>query len=233
MPYLNWISDENLTECVTHLLTKASMAKANTNFGKNVIDPFASMFEIAGFQMDYDMWVKSEASRQAQKTLQNHIGDFHQKILGHSNGWCNMMTGGVVDLVCESKRIIAEVKNKHNTLSGGKLADLYNSFSGLIMPKASIYKGYTAYYVTVIPSKPKRYDLEFTPSNKEQGEKCAANPKIREIDGASFYALATGQENALEQLFEILPTVIFEASNKTMNVTDKEKLAAFFKLAYG
>jgi Eco47II restriction endonuclease len=232
MPRLSWISDKELNKIVTQLLDKAIEAKtaAVGEFGKNVIDPFSALFEISGFSMSYDEWIKSETARQAQKTLQNHIGDFHQKILGSCKGWVNMQTGSVIDLVCAEKKIIAEVKNKYNTISGGKLSELYNSLDSLVMPKSSIYKIFTAYYVTIIPKKPDRFDREFVPSDKEKGSKCAANEKIREIDGASFYSLVTEEQNALEDLFDILPSVISKITGKTD--LNKDKLKAFFNQAY-
>ncbi|WP_317898814.1 Eco47II family restriction endonuclease [Aurantibacillus circumpalustris] len=234
MPILKWISDKDLKSAVSNLLNTASLAKKNStkSFNKNVIDPFSAVFEISGFEIDYATWLKSETTRQAQKTLQNHIGDFHQTILGLSNSWENMKTGNVMDLVSHKHKIIAEVKNKFNTISGGKLSDLYHSLQGQVMPKSSRYKGYTAYYVAIIPKKPKRYDIEFTPSNKEEGEKCPSNKKIRETDGASFYDLVTGHKNALETLFDALPDVISECSDGKYKVKDKEKLKEFFNTAY-
>lgn len=233
MPKLNWISDKELSDIVSQLLDIAKKAKAGavTEFGKNVIDPFSSLFEMSGFDMSYDEWIKSETARQAQKTLQNHIGDFHQKILGSCKGWANQKTGNVIDLVSKDSKIVAEIKNKYNTLSGGKLADMYKSLEYLVMQKASIYKGYTAYYVTIIPKKPGRYDKEFIPSDKEKGQRSAANKQIREIDGASFYSIVTKDKNALENLFDILPLVISEVTGK--KPLEKEKLKAFFKSAYG
>lgn len=234
MAFLKWITDKNLKDAVTHLLNKSEEAKVNAKdeFGKNVIDPFSAMFEMAGFDVSYGAWLKNETNRQAQKTLQNHVGDFHQTVLGFSDGWKNMKTGNVMDLVSEKHKIIAEVKNKFNTISGGKLADLYHSLQGQVMPKNSLYKGYTAYYVAIIPKKPKRYNIEFTPSDKEDGEKCPANKNIREIDGASFYDLVSGHENALENLFDVLPEVILECSEGKYKINGKEKLKKFFNAAY-
>jgi hypothetical protein len=234
MPYLNWISDETLESVVKQLLEKAIKAQkeAKVNFGKNVIDPFSAVFEISGFEIDFDTWIKSETARQAQKTLQNHIGEFHQNILGSCEGWENMKTGHVIDLVSHEKRIIAEIKNKYNTISGGKLADLFYSLEGLVMPKSSIYKSYTAYYVAIIPKKSARFDKEFTPSDKGSGERCPANERIREIDGASFYSLVTGENDALENLFDSLPDVIHKCSNAKINISNRDKLKDFFRLAF-
>ncbi|MDD4190987.1 MAG: Eco47II family restriction endonuclease [Mangrovibacterium sp.] len=121
MPYLKWISDSDLKNEVKQLLSIAKGAKgvAVKDFGKNVIDPFAALFEMSGFEIEYDPWIKSENTRQAQKSLQNHIGDFHQNILGYSKGWTNMKVGNVIGLVSEENKTIAEVKNKYNTISGG------------------------------------------------------------------------------------------------------------------
>lgn len=234
MPYLKWISDTQLEFEVCSLLNIAKEAQlfAAEEFGKNVIDPFAAIFEMSGFEINFNTWITSETSRQAQKSLQNHIGVFHQNILGYSKGWINMKVGNVIDLVSHENKMIAEIKNKYNTISGGKLSDLYYSLEKLISPKSSIYKGFTAYYVSVIPKKGKRYDKPFLPSDKDKGEKCPPNDLIREIDGASFYRIATGYENALAELFDILPDVINRCSGGRYRIKDRAKLKEFFNTAY-
>lgn len=234
MSKLSWITDEYLFEEVKKLIDIAKVATKNAErkFGKNVIDPFSAMFEIAGFELDYEVWIKSETTRQAQKTLQNHIGEFHQNILGYIDGWENMKVGNVIDLVSHERKIIAEVKNKYNTISGGKLADLYYSLEKLISPKASIYKGYDAYYVSIIPKKAIRINKPFTPSDKEKGEKCPTNEHIREIDGAAFYSLVSGEEFALKNLYDVLPEVISECTNGKYQIKDKAKLIEFFNAAF-
>jgi hypothetical protein len=233
MATLNWISDNALEAEVLRILNIAKSAKEHVskNFSKNVIDPFAALFEIAGFGIDYYAWENSETTRQAQKTLANHIGLFHQNILGSVNGWKNLKTGSVADLVSEEHKIIAEIKNKYNTISGGKLSDLYYSLEGLINPKSSVYKGYTSYYVAIIPKKSLRYDQPFTPSDKASGTKCQPNDLIREIDGASFYSIVTGDKNSLFDLFGILPKIIKKVTHGSW-VTAPLELEGFFKKAF-
>ena len=234
MPILNWISDEQLKESVRHLLQTATDAqkKVEADLGKNVIDPFSAMFSMAGFQIDHQTWLKTESTRQAQKTLQNHIGDFHQKILGLVDNWQNLGVGSVIDLVSNENKIIAEVKNKYNTVSGGKLADLYKTLDDLVMAKASKYKDFTAYYVAIIPKNKTRFNREFTPSNKEKGQKCAANSKIREIDGASFYDLVTNEKDALSNLFNVLPEIIKE-HRPDYHLDNTDELRRYFDVAFG
>jgi hypothetical protein len=234
MSILKWISDKDYEAAVFSLLEIASDAKKNAtkDFNKNVIDPFSAMFEIAGFEFDHKAWLINETARQAQKTLNTHIGSFHQTILGHCKSWDNLKVGNVIDLVCSDKKIIAEVKNKHNTVTKGQLAGLYYSLDDLVSRKTSIYRGYTAYYVTIVPKKAIRFDKEFTPSDKESGKRCATNSKIREIDGASFYSIVTGEKNALENLFDTLPLLIEKCSKGKYKIKDAEQLKALFSLAF-
>ena len=146
-------------------------------------------------------------------------------------------SGSVVDLVCENEKIIAEVKNKYNTVTYGKLADQYYSLERLVMPKSSKYRKYTAYLVNIIPKKPERFNVIFEPSDKDKGAKCPRNELIRVIDGASFYTLVTGKENAINELYEALPSVIediFKIDYKQPNfsIPDKKEFSKYFSLAY-
>jgi hypothetical protein len=230
---LSWISDEDLVEQVQHLLNVAKNANLSTKtFEKNVIDPFSSIFEMAGFGVGFNDWVKNESIRQAQKSLQNHVGAFHQRILGKVDGWQDLGTGSEVDLINNKKKIIAEIKNKYNTVSGGKLADQYRSLELLVQQKASKFYQYTSYFVKIIPKDKLRYNRPFVPSDKAQGKKCPSNELIREIDGASFYHLVTGEKYALRELFIALPNVVKETSYSKISNSDFTQLLSFFDAAF-
>ena len=235
MPYLHWISDRELEKAVSDLVGVAKDALVNSQkeYTKNVIDPFSAIFQVAGFKIDYETWLISEQTRQAQKSMQNHVGRFHQIILGGVDGWEDLKVGGGVDLICEERGIIAEIKNKYNTVTGGKLADQYYMLERLVTPKASRYKDFTAYFVAVIPKSADRYDTTFEPSDKDKGMKCPKNELIRQIDGASFYELVTGDPNALRDLFQVLPDVLENIDGFKFTSEDKAELSKFFKLAYG
>lgn len=228
MPYLDWIADENLENEVLKILETASvgLTRAEEEFDKNVIDPFSILFEMAGFGIEtVEQWIISERSRKAQKTLSGAFGTFHQSILGQVDGWQDLGIGHSADLFCESKLIVAEVKNKFNTVKGSDQVTVYDHLESLVMPKASIYKGFTAYYVEIIPKplsgKPRKYDVPFRPSDKETKTLRPENPQIRKIDGKSFYALVTNDENALQDLYNVLPFVI---GNLTGNFIKKDQL---------
>ena len=235
MAYLNWISDEILIEAATNLLDKAAniKEKSKKNVNKNVIDPFSSLFQLGGSELQYEEWLTGEITRQAQKSLQNHVGAFHQNILGSISGWENKKTGSVIDLVNLDKKIIAEVKNKHNTVKGSDLVGVYDTLSGAVTEKMSVYKDFTSYYVTIIPPKSHRFDRPFTPSDNKKGQRREANEKVRIIDGASFYELVTGDPNALRDLYKILPTVISKITGRQFLDDEIESLTALFVGAYG
>ncbi len=96
------------------------------------------------------------------------------------------------------------------------------------MPKASHYKGFTTYFVEIIPSSPKGYEKPFTPSDKDRGIRCEANPQIVQIDGNRFYKLVTGVDNALEQIFEAIPKVIKDC-RPTIFMSGAEGADKFFR----
>ncbi|MEQ8470651.1 MAG: Eco47II family restriction endonuclease [Marinoscillum sp.] len=235
MSYLSWISDEDLGRSVQNLMGIAlrSIKDSEEKFNRNVIDPFSALFQILGFGLNHDSWLISEKTRQAQKTLQNHTGDFHQNILGSVKGWDNLSTGNEMDLVSHDQKVLAELKNKHNTVKGSDLSGLYKSMENLVMNKSSVYKGYTAYYVTIIPKKPERSVDFFTPSDKSTGSRLASNERIKVIDGASFYSLVTGEEDALQNLFEVIPKVAVEKLSIGLNANDQDSLKKYFKEAFG
>lgn len=235
MAYLHWITDEALTQATKNLLDKAANIKiqAERNINRNVIDPFSCLFQLGGFGLQYDEWLTGEITRQAQKSLQNHVGDFHQNILGSITGWENKKTGSVIDLVNLERNIIAEVKNKHNTVKGSDRVGVYDTLSNAVTEKMSVYKDFTSYYVTVIPPKSDRIDRPFTPSDNKRGQRREVNEKVREIDGASFYELVTGDSNALRDLYRILPAVISELTGHVFLEEEIESLGALFVSAYG
>lgn len=237
MPTLSFISDQDLEESIHNLLVLAhgALEQVELKFNKNVIDPFSAIFEMAGFKINEDEWKMHEQARKAQKTLSNHIGSFHQAILGKVKGWKNPGPEGMgVDLVSAEHKVIAEIKNKHNTVKGSDLAKLYAELENYVDRKTSMYKDYTAYYVEIVPKKPKRYDVPFTPSDRSMGRKKPEHHLIRKIDGYSFYKLVTGVDDALLQLFKALPEVI--QANKQAEgykFSNTQFLDKFFEIAFG
>jgi hypothetical protein len=235
MAYLTFISDAALKAGVARLLTVAedAVARSIAESGRNKIDPFSALFEMAGFNLSYQEWQHAEQARQAQKTLSNEVGLFHQHILGSVTGWQNLGTGDVVDLVCDSRQIVAEVKNKHNTVKGSDKIGVYDNLENEVASKGHKHRGYTAYYVEIIPSSKRGYDKAFTPSDNKKALSRPSNEKIRVIDGRRFYALVTGVDDALDMLHEVLPHVIEDCSKTKYKFKKHNLTLDFFKSAFG
>jgi hypothetical protein len=209
MNYLSWITDKNLSDCVRDVLLKgfAGINKAEKDFYRNGVDPFSATFDAACNNMSIEEWMITERRRQSQKSLQNALGHFHQNILSHVEGW-KIPGENFIDLVNEEKRIVVELKNKHNTVKKSDLKNVYEELQEAVMHKTSRYRGFTAYYTTIIPADHKTFNRPFTPSDNATKTLKHENALIREIDGYSFYAIAIGVNDALAQLFEVLPVFI-------------------------
>ncbi|MHA1540589.1 MAG: Eco47II family restriction endonuclease [Alphaproteobacteria bacterium] len=205
MKKLKWIKEEDLylicKEIITNLENKT--IEIEKDLHKNIVDPFSAIFDASFHKTSLQEWTEREKARQIQKSFQNTIGKFHQKILGKTKGWIDLGTGGIADLVNIEKKIIAEVKNKFNTTKGNHKIAIYDDLEHLIQKK---HKGFTGYYVPILSKK--QCDKTFTPPDNKTKTRRKENDKIREIDGASFYELATGRKDAIKELYNILPHII-------------------------
>jgi hypothetical protein len=209
---LPFIDNQKLIEHIQYVYDAYINAfnDADQNFYKNSIDPFSAIFKASFQQCSLEKWKEQEKIRQLDKTFQNKIGDFHQRILGSIDGWSDLKTGNLLDIVSNDKKIIAEIKNKHNTTKGNHKKNVYDD---ILFAISNDYKGYTGYYVEIIPPNKKVYNKPFTPSDNETKTRRSENNSIRVIDGKSFYDLATGFNNSLKMLYDAIPEVVSSLSN--------------------
>jgi len=115
--FLSFISNEDLYNHVRVVLETTQQASdlAEENLYSNVVDPFSALFDALRQKITLVGWASQEKTRQIQKTMQNALGEFHQAVLGSMDGWENLPVGHVIDVRNTKKKIIAEIKNKHNT----------------------------------------------------------------------------------------------------------------------
>ena len=107
------------------------------------------------------------------------------------------------DLPCDVKNvsntIFAEVKNKHNTMNVRSAAGVYDELASL----AKSYPKSMCYLVEIVARHSVDSIWSVTINQTEQHHK-----RIHVISADKFYALATGKENALQELIEALPKAI-------------------------
>jgi effector-binding domain-containing protein len=208
---------------VKELYEEYKLALKNNDIHSNVIDPFSALLEASFNQMDYDTWLSAEKARQVQKTLQNSIGTLHENIIGSIAGCSNLSVGRIIDIVCEEKKIIAEIKNKFNTTKGNHKVAIYDDIAHVLSSKEGQFTGY---YVEVIPKKTEGYNKPFQPSDNtiQKGDKKRPlNEKIRIIDGKTFYSLITGEDNAIYQIYDMIQQALQKLGLETED-TFKELL---------
>ena len=188
---MDWISDDALRKCVEQLLeeARAADAEADARRQRNVVDPFSSLLIASTFGIDEaDTLQGVQRAESSVRGMSNALGKFHQAVLGSVAGWVNHDAG--YDLECVSCQIVAEVKNKHNTMNAANRREVESDLANAVRQKRGEW---SAYLVLIVPRKPERYRKEIT-----------GHRNVWEIDGASFYHLVTGEPNALHDLFEYL-----------------------------
>lgn len=206
MALLPFMTDEEFLRATRSLLEAARRTeqRVDANPYRNVIDPFSALVDAARQRISTEEWMSQEKARQVQKGMQNALGDFHQDVLGSVQGWENGGRGGSYDVISHSLGVIAEIKNKFNTMNARSALSVYDNLSRhLDYSSSGIRK---AYLVEIIPKNPLSYEVPFHPS--ERGTSRPERPDIVRIDGKSFYALVSGDERALEKVYLALPVAI-------------------------
>ncbi len=205
MTFLSFISDEQIIAITTSLIQTLERAITTKELDRNKIDPFSALFMMGYYGMSQEVWSINEKTRQTQKSLENAIGDFHQRVLGSMPGWEDLGKGNLIDLQNRELKLCAEVKNKYNTVKGSDRKGIYDNLANFLQT----HPDFTAYYVEIIPEGASPYNKPFTPpDNTQPGKRRAANEYIRIIDGYSFYGLAAQKPGALKELYLALPNVI-------------------------
>ena len=122
---------EKIKEILMPIVMQAYETKdSNLDIRKNTLDIFSASIDSAIRGISLQEWESQERQRQIQKTLQNQIGELHQKVLGTLEGVSDLGVSQVVDL--EGSGFIAEVKNKHNTTKGNHKIAIYDRLGNLV-----------------------------------------------------------------------------------------------------
>lgn len=185
---LSWIEGSTIDGLLDDLIDNIRRARENalTTVVKNVEDPFLLLCVTSAYGVtDVQQLRGLGAFHSASSAISSAIGRFHQDVLGSIRDFVNHDAG--YDLESPSRKILAEIKNKHNTMNASNRKSVVEDLQTTLRSRP----GYCGYLVTIIPKRKKRYEIDL-------------GGRLFETDGASFYALATGEENALEQLYAML-----------------------------
>ena len=213
---LSFISEEDFTNHVKATIDKYGEKLESfdiVRFNKNIIDPIKMIFDKTVYQSSWEEIVSNEIFRQRDKSNNNDIGYFHQRIFqyiadchvpdnGKEGGWdvifqkdsgITLPDGDVVHTV------YVEMKNKHNTMNSSAAGKTYIKMQSQLLEDDDC----ACFLVEAIAKRSQNIKWSTTVDGKSVSHK-----KIRRVSLDQFYALVTGQEDALYQMCMILPRII-------------------------
>jgi Eco47II restriction endonuclease len=199
--YVNFISDEHLLACVGNLHKSYLKAKNNIskrNFYSNKVDTIKLAFDAKFNALDEESLIQAEILRQIDKSINNSIGTFHEQILGGIEGFEVGNLSGF-DIKAKDDTLFADIKNKHNTMNSSSAEALFQKLARY----ADTYKKAKCYWVQILAKGSFNDHWSGEINGKEY-----SHSRVYKISGDQFYALLSGQDDALFQLYKFLPIAI-------------------------
>lgn len=199
--YVNFISDEHLLNCVGNLHNSYIRAKNNISkksFYSNKVDTIKLTFDAKFNDISEEDLIQSEILRQIDKSINNSIGTFHEQVLGGIEGYEVGNLSGF-DVKAKDETLFADIKNKHNTMNSSSAEALFQKLARY----ADDYKKAKCYWVQILAKGSFNEHWKGEINGKEY-----SHSRVFKISGDKFYALLSGQNDALFQLYKALPTAI-------------------------
>ena len=218
--YVDFISDEHFLDCVANLHKAYLKAKNNItkkHFYSNKVDTIKLTFDAKFNDIDEESLIQAEILRQIDKSINNSIGTFHEQILGGIKGFEVGNLSGF-DIKAKDDTLFADIKNKHNTMNSSSAESLFQKLSKY----ADTYKKSKCYWVQIL-SKSSFCELWKGEINGKE----YSHSRVYKISGDQFYALLSGKENALFQLYKNLPLAVkdyLDSIKKSSLITENSAL---------
>lgn len=221
---LSFITEEQFEEHVKATIQKYGEKLEEYDlkkFNKNIVDPIKLIFDKTVYQSTWEEIVKNEIFRQRDKSNNNDIGYFHQKIFKYiancevpNSGWdvvykngagIQMPDGDIVHTV------YVEMKNKHNTMNSASAGKTYIKMQSQLLEDDDC----ACFLVEAIAKKSQNIKWSATVDKKKVQHRL-----IRRVSMDQFYKLVIGQEDAFYQLCMVLPDVI----QRVVDTSDELKI---------
>ena len=185
---LPWISNADFDWCIERLLQQINAAydHSERRISANVQDPFLLLcLAYLHRARTKNELLNMQKIASVSSGTSSAIGRFHQNILGRVAGFVDHDAG--YDLESPARKILAEIKNKHNTMNASNRMKVIEDLKTATRMKP----GFTGYLVIMVPKKPEKYQTVLA-------------PRVYETDGTSFYELVTGCDTALKDLYGLV-----------------------------
>lgn len=185
-------------------------------FNKNIIDPIKLIFDKTVYGASWEEIISNEIFRQRDKSNNNDIGYFHQRIFqyidncvvppnGKEGGWDVIYkneNGIVIPNVGTVKTVYVEMKNKHNTMNSASAGKTFIKMQNQLLNDDDC----ACFLVEAIAQHSQNIKWETTVDKKKVGHKL-----IRRVSIDKFYEIVTGEKDAFFNMCMILPTMIERA----------------------
>lgn len=211
--FVNFVSDKHLLNCIGNLHQAYLRSKNNLSkksFYINKVDTFKLTFDSKFNNISENNLIQAEILRQIDKSINNSIGTFHEQILGGIEGFEVGNLSGY-DIKSIDNTLFADIKNKHNTMNSSSAEALFQKLARY----ANDYKNAKCYWVQILAKNSFNEQWKGEINGKEY-----SHSRVYKISGDQFYALLTGQDDALFQLYKALPKAI----NAYLKFAEKEEI---------
>ena len=191
-------------------------------FNKNIVDPVKFAFDKAIYGLSWHDLIKKEILRQKDKTINNSIGYFHQKIFqyihregctiivpengssafsdkGGQSGWDVAFENDArifIDNQTSVSRIYVEVKNKHNTMNSSASSKTFKKMQQQIVADDDC----ACFLVEAIAKHYQNINWVVGSANP--------NRRIRRVSIDEFYGIVTNDSHAFFKICMALPKII-------------------------
>ena len=219
---LDFISEEDFTNHVQNTihrygekLTPYDLKRLN----ENIIDPIKLIFDKTVYRYRWEEIIQNEIYRQRDKSNNNDIGYFHQRIFEYiknctvpKSGWDVIFTpekGAEVAECGKVRTLYVEMKNKHNTMNSAASAKTYMKMQGQLLADDDC----ACFLVEVIAKQSQNIPWTVSVDGVKQ-----KHSRIRRVSIDEFYKTVTGEYDAFHKMCMVLPSVIETVVMQSENI---------------
>lgn len=223
---LDFISEEDFTKHVADTIVqydKKLLPFDIEKFNSNIVDPIKMIFDKNVYQYSWDELIGNEIFRQRDKSANNDIGYFHQRIFqyinkchvpdnGKEGGWDVIFHDDEGIMLPDGDKVstvYVEMKNKHNTMNSSSAGKTYIKMQNQLLQNDDC----ACFLVEAIAKKSQ--NIKWTTTVNGSG---VSHKRIRRVSIDQFYSLVTGSDTAFYDLCMELPRIISKVVSNDSNI---------------
>ena len=220
---LAFISEHDFREHVRNTIRNYGDKLISYNlerFNSNIIDPIKLIFDRTVYRFSWEEIIRNEIFRQRDKSSNNDIGYFHQRIFQYikgckvpRSGWDVIFSGeGNTEIPeCGSvKTVYVEMKNKHNTMNSAASAKTYMKMQGQLLSDDDC----ACFLVEAVAKRSQNIVWTVSLDGIKQKHR-----RIRRVSMDRFYETVTGDSEAFYKMCMILPDVVEDIVMNSDNIS--------------